>query len=74
MYLVIDQGTSSTKGFLFKENGEIFYEGKIKHRLHYLSKDHIECDANEILNACKTLVYNLASRTNSPILSMGLDL
>ena len=72
MYLVIDQGTSSTKGFLFKKNGEIFYEEKIKHKLHYLSKDHIECDANEILNACKTLIYNLPSLANSPILAMGL--
>ena len=73
MYLVIDQGTSSTKGFLFKKNGEIFYEEKIKHRLYYLSKDHIECDANEILNACKTLIANLASLTNNSILSMGLS-
>ena len=73
MYLVIDQGTSSTKGFLFKKNGEMFYRQKIKHRLNYLSKDHIECDANEILNACKTLIDNLASLTNNTILSMGLS-
>ena len=73
MYLVIDQGTSSTKGFLFKKNGEIFYEEKIKHRLHYISKDHIECDANEILNVCKTLISNLASLANNSILSMGLS-
>ena len=73
MYLVIDQGTSSTKGFLFKENGEIFYEQKIRHKLHYLSKDHIECDANEILSACKTLISNLTSLTNNSILSMGLS-
>ena len=49
------------------------YGQKIKHRLNYISKDHIECDANEILNACKTLIDNLASLTNSPILSMGLS-
>ena len=73
MYLVIDQGTSSTKGFLFKKNGEIFYEEKIKNRLHYLSKGHIESDSNEILNACKTLIANLASLTNNSILSMGLS-
>ena len=73
MYLVIDQGTSSTKGFLFKKNGEIFYEQKIKHKLYYLSKDHIECDANKILNACKTIIANLASITNNSILSVGLS-
>ena len=51
----------------------MFYGQKIKHRLNYLSKDHIECDANEILNACKTLIDNLASLTNNTILSMGLS-
>ena len=73
MYLVIDQGTSSTKGFLFKKNGEMFYKETIKHRLNYLSRNHIECDASDILNACKTLIANLASLTNNSILSMGLS-
>ena len=73
MYLIIDQGTSSTKGFLFEKTGEIFHEEKIKHRLHYISKNHIECDASKILNACKTLITNLVSISNSPILAMGLS-
>ena len=73
MYLIIDQGTSSTKGFLFEKTGEIFHEEKIQHRLHYISKNHIECDASKILNACKTLITNLVSISNSPILAMGLS-
>ena len=48
MYLIIDQGTSSTKSFIFKKNGK-YFTLKNKTLLHYLSKNHIEFDANEIL-------------------------
>ena len=60
MYLVIDQGTSSTKGFYLKKMEKSFTR-KIKHNYITISKDHIECDANKILNACKTLISNLVS-------------
>ena len=73
MYLIIDQGTSSTKGFLFKKNGKIFYKDKIKHELHHISRNHIECNAYEILNACKALIAQLVSISDEPIISMGLS-
>ena len=38
MYLIIDQGTSSTKGFLFEKTGGIFHEEKIKHRIQTYSE------------------------------------
>ncbi len=58
LYLVIDQGTSSTKSFLFKENGNIIHTEKVKHRLQRLNRFHVECDSKTILNICKTLIHN----------------
>ena len=58
LYLVIDQGTSSTKSFLFKENGNIIHTEKVKHRLQRLARFHVECDSKTILNICKTLIHN----------------
>ena len=56
LYLVIDQGTSSTKSFLFDETGNIIHTEIIKHRLQYLVPFHVECDPKTILNACKKLI------------------
>ena len=56
LYLVIDQGTSSTKSFLFDETGNIIHTEIIKHKLQYLVPFHVECDPKTILNACKKLI------------------
>ena len=58
LYLVIDQGTSSTKSFLFKENGTIIHTEKVKHGLHHLARFHVECNPKTILNICKTFIHN----------------
>ena len=74
MYLIIDQGTSSTKAFLLDNNGHITYNRKITHRLYSPSRNHIECDASEIFNACKTLIsQSVKVSKNRLILSMGLS-
>ena len=73
MYLIIDQGTSSTKAFLFSNNGKIVYQENIKHALYKPSKNHIECNALEILNACKTLIKKSIKISDDQILSMGLS-
>ena len=73
MYLIIDQGTSSTKAFLFNDSGKIIYNNKINHSLYNPSRNHIECDAVEILNACIVLIKKAVKAGNNPILSMGLS-
>ncbi|MBH51506.1 MAG: hypothetical protein CMG70_06030 [Candidatus Marinimicrobia bacterium] len=73
MRLIIDQGTSSTKSFLFNSNGKIVYQDKIKHNLYRPSRNHVECNALEILNACKTLIIKSIKTSNNQILSMGLS-
>jgi len=73
MYLIIDQGTSSTKAFLFNSNGRITYQKKIKHKLYKPYTNHIECDALEIVEACKTLIKKLIKISGNNIISMGLS-
>ena len=73
MHLIIDQGTSSTKAFIFNSNSQIVYQEKIKHELHAPSRNHVECNAVEILNACKTLIIKSIKASNDKILSMGLS-
>ena len=73
MRLIIDQGTSSTKAFLFNSNGKIVYQDKIKHDLYRPSRNHVECNASEILNACKTLIIKSIKTSTDQILSMGLS-
>ena len=73
MYLIIDQGTSSTKAFLFNSNGRITYQKKIKHKLYKPYTNHIECDASEIVETCKTLIKKLIKVSGDNIISMGLS-
>lgn len=55
-FLVIDQGTSSTKCFLFDENDEIVFNSHIKHQLHRPAPHHVECDAENIFTSCVALI------------------
>ena len=49
-YIVIDQGTSSTKAFLFSDKGKILYTKKVKCRLERPKPFHIECNPKTILD------------------------
>jgi glycerol kinase len=72
-YLVIDSGTSSTKAFLFNNDGQILHSHKIKHELSRPKKYHIESDATVILDACSTLFKNMVQASgDTPIHSVGL--
>lgn len=72
-YLIIDQGTSSTKAFLFNKNGRILFKDKIKHQLQRPKALHVESDPKLILNAIKTLVRRMVQLSNNTtILQAGL--
>ncbi len=56
MYIILDQGTSSTKCFIFGEEGKILWSSRIKHKLYRPQPHNVECDADEIFNACYKLL------------------
>ena len=60
-YIIIDQGTSSTKAFLINTNGRILYSNKAKYDLQRPRPFHIECDPKTILNDIKRLFYEMIS-------------
>ena len=49
-YIVIDQGTSSTKAFFFSNKGKILHQKRIKYKLERPKPFHIECNPNAILD------------------------
>ena len=74
-YLVLDQGTSSTKAFLFDENLDIPFKDHIKHSLEYPADHQVQSDALEIARACKELIkkaLNYTQRVGGNISSAGL--
>ena len=74
-YLVLDQGTSSTKAFLFDENLDIPFKDHIKHSLEYPADHQVQSDALEIARACKELTkkaLNYTQHVGGYISSAGL--
>ena len=74
-YLVLDQGTSSTKAFLFDENLDISFKDRIKHSLEYPEDHQVQSDALEIARSCKELTkkaLNYSQHTGGHISSAGL--
>ena len=74
-FLVLDQGTSSTKSFLFDIQGTLEHSAKIKHSLTRPAPYHVECDPITILEACRFLIDQALSIVKSKggtIQSMGL--
>lgn len=55
-YLIVDQGTSSTKAFLFDSDGQIAHTNRIRHTLLHPAPKHVESDPMNILHACSTLI------------------
>ncbi len=73
-YIVIDQGTSSTKAFLFNSKRKIIHQNKIKHTLKNPKKFHFECNPLEILNVIKTLFKDMVLNTgDTPINCAGMS-
>ena len=74
-YIVIDQGTSSTKAFLFNSKGKIIHNAKIKHILKNPKKFYFESDPIEILNSIEILFEEMVNKSgNTPIKSAGLSI
>ena len=74
-FLVIDQGTSSTKCFLFDKNNDVVFSNRIKHQLSRLESHHVECDANLIAESCVELIeqcVDFASQKSKKIHSVGI--
>jgi len=74
VYLIIDQGTSSTKSFIINDKGKIVFSNRIKHRLEYPKKNHVEFEPLEILYACNFLISEAVNYINKKdFISMGLS-
>jgi len=74
-YLVLDQGTSSSKIFLFNEVGDIVFSDRERHLLKRLKEHHVESNPIDILNVCTKLISSAISYTknnNGEIESMGM--
>ena len=68
-YIVIDQGTSSTKAFLFDSHGRVIHASKIKHSLSKPEPFHVECDSQTILNACIKLFHDMISAADGQLIT-----
>ena len=74
-YLVLDQGTSSSKIFLFDKVQNIVFSDRERHYLHRPHEHHVESNPIDILNACTKLIssaINYAKNKNGAIVSMGM--
>ena len=60
-YIIIDQGTSSTKGFLFNSSGQILHKKRIKCVLNKPEKFHAESDPEIILRDIKELFHKMVN-------------
>lgn len=74
-YLVLDQGTSSSKIFLFDDEQNIVFSDRERHRLHRPQEHHIESNPIDILNACTKLIsasISYSKSKNGNIVCMGM--
>ena len=74
-YIVIDQGTSSTKAFLFNSKGQIIQNNKIKIILESPKKFYFESDPIEILNPIEIFFEEMVINSKYiPINNAGLSI
>lgn len=74
-YLVLDQGTSSSKIFLFDDEQNIVFSDREKHYLHRPQEHYVESNPIDILHACTKLIssaISYAKSKNGDIVSMGM--
>ncbi len=75
MYLILDQGTSSTKVFLFNSDSKIHFSNRLPHRLNRPAPGHAESDPLTILEGCFRLIkaaMDFSQKTGTPIQSAGM--
>ena len=65
-YLVIDQGTSSTKALLFNATGQILHQNRIKCLLEKPKPFHVEVDPLCILENIKELFREMVDASEKP--------
>ncbi|HBS25777.1 MAG TPA: hypothetical protein DD827_01400, partial [Gammaproteobacteria bacterium] len=63
--LAIDQGTQSSRAVLFDSEGEIVARQQQAISINRIKKDHVEQDAEEILNSVKKVIDYLLSELSS---------
>lgn len=74
-YLVLDQGTSSSKIFLFNNDGDVVFSDRERHLLNRPKEHHVENNPIDILNVCTKLIssaINYSKTKNVQIQSMGM--
>ena len=74
-FLIIDQGTSGTKSFIFNEKGEVCFSENNKHSLDFPKPLYVECDAqniSDVVNLLFASAANWVKENNGVILSAGL--
>lgn len=74
-YLVLDQGTSSSKIFLFDAEQNIVFSDRKRHHLNRPQEHHVESNPIDILHACTKLIssaISFAKSENGKIVSMGM--
>ena len=73
-YIVIDQGTSSTKGFLINFDGQILHSNKINYKLDNPKPFHFECDPMSILKDIELLFNEMIQVSGTEkIISTGFS-
>lgn len=73
--LVLDQGTSSTKAFLFDKSNQVVHTERCCHSLHHPKPKHVESNPLDILHACYSLIIHAieaAEKLSGNIISIGL--
>lgn len=74
-YLVLDQGTSSSKVFLFDDDQNIVFSDREKHILKRPKEHHVESNPIDILTGCTKLIsaaISYAKSKNGKIIRMGM--
>lgn len=56
LFLVLDQGTSSSKVFLFDDGGRIVFRQRVSHRPKRPAPYHVESDPRALVRACRVLL------------------
>jgi glycerol kinase len=75
LFIVLDQGTSSSKVFLFDNKFQILYTDRVKHSLTRPAPRHIESNAESIGEACTGLLEHSVQHAldiKGAIVSCGL--
>ena len=74
-YLILDQGTSSSKIFLFNEVGDMVFSDRERHLLNRPKEHHVQSNPIDILNVCTKLISSAigyAKSNNGKIESIGM--